>query len=143
MQVVQRGVMLILAVLLLLSGKCAMLREHMKQQQEQWEEMQTERFLGKIAGTGACTYDDLIVYQESLQHSGAGQEIRLEEYRKEEALAGEEYWYLVTWEEILDVLIKEGRYEFQRGSALELNVRNSVGIGGMRRSYYEVVMGKE
>ena len=139
MQVIQRGLMIILGVLLLLGG-VALVEEHKEDLMKQWEEMQTERFLSRIATTGVCTYEDMVLYQDALKYSCADAEIRLEEYQKEMALSGEEYWYLITWEEILETLVKDGKYGFHHGSALELCIRD---YAETERKYCEVVTGKE
>lgn len=139
MQVGQRLVLTIVLILVLFSAKMIPGQQQEERRRRQWQEIQTERFLGKIAETGYCTYNEFLMYSDALNFDGECSEIQLEEYQKEKNRYGKTYWYLVSWGEILSALTEDGVFYFRQGSAVEVKIERKVGLQERTYRYCDVI----
>ena len=139
MQMAQRGLLIAVLLCLLTCGICINARAQEKRFLEQWEQLQTERFMGKLTRTGVCTYEEYMLYYESLNFEGIHTEIWMEEDQKEEDMQGKYYWYPVSWGEIMESLLEEGKYDFGKESALTLCVNRTGRLGTQSNRYCDIV----
>ncbi len=139
MQIVQRSMLLLIVVVCLTAGIAFLCGEQEEKGRKQWEQIQTEVFLNRISREGLCSYEEYLVFCTGLEAYGGRLEVRLEEYQQEKDRNGQTYWYLVSWEEIRDILLMEGVYYFQANSALKLRVKQSGRIGSGVKDYYDIV----
>lgn len=139
MQIVQRSFLVVVLALCLTVGISFLYKEKEERSRTQWEQLQTEQFLNKLSRNGVCTYEEYLIFYMALNACGDVAKVRLEEYQKEKDRAGNSYWYLVSWEEILQTLLEEGEYYFQENSALELYVEWGTGKKNQGEYYYGIV----
>ena len=69
MRIMQRVVMIVLLVVLFGMGRVFIVFVQEEKLMEQWEKMQTERFMVKLCRDGKCTYEDFLLYADALNHN--------------------------------------------------------------------------
>ncbi len=122
MQIAQRCV-LIISTSLLLCLMCVFLyTERENKIIEDWETVQTERFLRKLCYTGECSLESYLLYYNSVVNGLDTLDVRIEEYKKEQDLEGNIYYSRILWEEMKEMLWKNGRYCFDEDSIVLIEV---------------------
>lgn len=142
MQTVQRMLLVLLASVCLVTGITVVFEKKWEKRYSQWENLKTEQFLQQICRTGSVSLAEYTDYGIGLSLMGAGFEIQIEEYQREQDLDGKSYYYLVTWEEVKSRLQEDGRYVFQRESVLKLVV-NRERFGKTGKSEYYIIISRE
>lgn len=139
MQIVQRCLLLLTLIFVLMAGISFLWNEQVKKEKIQWEQMQAEVFLDRISENGRCSYEEYLTFYTGLLLYGEHLEVRLEEYQQENDSQGKKYWYQISWEEIREMLLTEGVYQFQENSMLRLRIIQSGRIGNSVEFYYGIV----
>lgn len=143
MQVLQRSFSILLAVFFVMFAVALVFQEKENNGYTQWEEIQVNRFLQQISREGRCTYEEYQLFYKALNQFGVNAEIVLKEYQRETDSKGTVYWYLVSWEEIKELLIQKEQYVFQKNSALELCITTKKGDSVTQEKYYSIAKGQE
>lgn len=131
MQILQRTLLLIAILLMFTKGWQITCTEKEEKLLWQWEKVQTEFFLQGISRNGSLSLEEYEQYHMAMNKLEAGVTVRLEEYRKEKDREGNGYFYLTTWEELLEYLIYEDNIVFSKDSVIRLEIIRS---GQKRRS---------
>ena len=139
MQTGQRAVLIIALVFLVFFGIWIPSQKREERFVQQWEKLQTERFLNKVVESGKCTYEEVMMFYDALNYDGISTELELKEFQEEQNRYGDSYWYLVSWNEILTSLMEEGVYFFRKGSVLELSVKRNNGTTETKYRYCDIV----
>lgn len=105
---------------------------------KQWQEIQAERFMDKIAQTGSCTWEDIRTLHLALNTSKVTSWIRLEEYKKEMDNGEKTFYTLISWTEISEQLVEKS-YEFEKQSVVKLCVSVKAKYGSKEYEYYVIV----
>ena len=143
MQQIQR-IFLIGAVIVIVSlGILLPHVENAKKLQNQWEQLQVERFMEQICRKQDCSYEEYVLLHGALNYTWIGSVIEMEEYRVEHDMEGNVYYYGISWDEIKEILFLEEQYRFSDNSVLVVCVNRSSGIGNQKRKYYNIVSGKD
>ncbi len=121
MRQLQRGVLIILGSLLILTA-AGMKQSQYRYFLSSWKEAQTVLFFESICREGCCSLNDYTAFCQRLRLTGEGEEIFLEEFQKEQTENGKEYRYLISWQEIKEILQEEGIYSFRKESEVCLHV---------------------
>ena len=143
MRILQRMVLVFGVVMFMFVGMSVAFLQKKEKMQNQWEQVLGEKFLSKLCNTEKFTF---IEYQQLLNGLEKGSSIigiEIEEYRKEEDLQGNNYYYLVAWEELKTKLLSVGHCRFQKGSIVRLKIQWSNEAEVMDKSYWNIVTGKE
>lgn len=144
MGILQRVLLTISVVGFLAAGSVLIFQEKETKLFRQWEQVKTEQFLQKICRTGVCTYEEYLLYLEALTRGGNDVKVTLEEYQKESSLATEKrYYYLISWEELQERMLMEGRYEFRSGSVVVIQVNQKSKSGSLDKRYCDTVAGRK
>ena len=122
MQMIQRSFLVVAAAFCFVCMIGLLAGEKEKTLQTAWEEQSTEQFINTIIQTQQCTYEEYIRYCDGMRVLNDHVLAELTEHQKERDRTGKVYWYLISWEEILDILQREGVYYFQSESALEVRI---------------------
>lgn len=115
MRQLQRAVLILLGILIIL---IAAEREQAQYRYflSSWQEAQIALFFEHICREGCCSLNDYTGFCQTLSMTGKSEEIFLEEVKKERTESGKEYRYLISWQEIKEILQEEGSYHFQKES---------------------------
>lgn len=143
MHQMQRG--LLIVVVLMVFGATIVLPdlECAAKLQEQWEILQTEQFMKGICRNKECSYEAYALLQGALNYSGTSSDIEVEEYQKEQDMAGNEYYYGISWSEIQENLFCEGKHCFNDDSIIVICVNRHSRSGNVKNKYYDIVSGKD
>ena len=134
--------MLLLLVMLFLFGISITVFEKEERLLQQWEVIQTECFMQKLCKTGQCSYEDIWTYMEALNGFYDTYVIRIEEFQRETDIAGNLYYYYVSWEEVQKQLMEREGYVFTKESVLAITVSRNRGEQSTEQKYYDVVVGE-
>jgi len=121
MQIMQRMLLIAGLAVAIIWGNGVTYQEKNKKYLEQFEEIQVENFLQKICRTGILSYEELLVLNVSLNSHDVVM-CRLEEFQKEQNLEGRIYWYLISWDEVSEILEEQKFYIFQNGSIVRIEL---------------------
>lgn len=143
MQTIQRSVLVCLVISVFVWGMAAVGREKEEKFYQQWEQVQVERFLSKLCRSGSCSYEEYEILYRALNYYGMDSKIQIEEYRREQDMERNVYYYLMSWEEIQEHLAEEGRYTFEQGSILRIVVVQKSRSQSITSRYSHIVSGKE
>ena len=139
MQIIQRMLLVLLMIFGLGFGILLLNLEQEEKVQKQWEALQIERFVGKISRRGTCTYEEYLLCHEALNYSGNTSVIAIETYQKEEDMSGEKYYYMISWEEIQEMLYRNGRFDFDEESVIVVSVSRKNKMKSLETKYYNIV----
>lgn len=120
MQILQRSFSILLILFFLMFAIEFIFQERESNTYQQWQEIQISRFLQQIRKEGKCSYKQYQWFYDALNRLGVTIEVALKEYQREIDIAGNVYWYLVSWEEIKEIFIQKEYYVFQANSIVEL-----------------------
>ena len=132
MHIVQRMLLLLMIILLLTMGLGMVCREKESRLRNQWERIQTQLFLQKICRNRSLVQEEFISYVYALNCGGTGSEIIVEQYRAEQDLAGNLYYYLISWEELQKILWQGKDCIFEPGSIIRIKI-------GRQHCYYGMI----
>ena len=141
MQLAQRMIVIITIVVVLMLCITGVHQEKEDKLLNQWEAAQTGRFLKGICKNGRVSLEEYLRYEEALGKSREISEIELTEYRKEQDLEGNSYYYMVSWEEIQKQFWKTGVYVFEVESVVHIQISGKK--RKIRNDYYIIVSGEE
>lgn len=119
MSSVQRIWMIIILAVFSFLGIWFVSMENNEKVLKQWQEIQTEHFMDKLAKTGICTWEDIRALHLALNISGVTSELSLEEYKKEADKGDVPFYSLISWTEISEQLV-EKQYDFDKRSIVKL-----------------------
>lgn len=143
MQIVQRVFLLMMVVMILLTGITYVYNEQENKEAGQWEKLQTELYLERICRQREITIKEYLRYFQLLNYTGMVSEVRIEEYRKEQDLMGNTYYYLVLWEEVKEQLLEGERYTLLKDSVLCITVKRKNRKEHKISEYYGIVTERE
>lgn len=109
----------------------------------QWENLQTEQFMGQVNRLRKLTEDNYISYVASLNYSGVRSDVRIEIYQKEEDISGEIYYRLVSSEEIEEDLAGNGEVYFRPKGIIKITICRSFWKRNRKNIYAAAILGKE
>ena len=122
MQIAQRSILVIGLCIILSFFSTFVFNEREKKLTKDWENIQAERFINKLCRTGQCSWEEYVLFFETLSRSGNKVEIRIEEYRIEQDLSKKRYYSLASWEEIKSALYERERYVFSENSIVFVEI---------------------
>lgn len=143
MNIAQRMIMVLVIIVFLVTGIDMVCKEKEEKIKIQWERMQTELFLQELCRNKYLGQNDYMIFAESLMHSKASSEISIEEYKKEQDLAGNIYYYFISWEELQESIWKEEGYFFEPGSVIRIKVEHQGKNKSVTNCYYGLITGEE
>lgn len=143
MRILQRVVLLIGTVMFVFLGVSVDFLQKEGKLRNQWETLIMEEFLRKLSVTEICTVADYQQLYTSLECGRVINGIEIEEYRKEEDMQGNRYYYLVSWKEREPELFTEGCCRFQNGSIVSIKIKRLNETGIPNKSYWDIITGKE
>ena len=143
MRQIQRVLLMAAVVVMIGVGIVLPQLESAKKLQSQWELLQAERFMERICRNKECSYEEYVLLHGVLNYTGISSVIWVEEYQKEQDMAGNTYYYGISWGEIQEILFLEGRYCFHEDSVIVLGVNRNSGSGNQKNKYYDIVSGKD
>ena len=143
MQIVQRVFLLLMVVMILLTGITHVYNEQENKEAGQWEKLQTELYLERICRQREITIKEYLRYFQLLNYTGMVSEVRIEEYRKEQDLMGNTYYYLVLWEEVKEQLLEGERYTLLKDSVMCITVKRKNRKEHKISEYYGIVTERE
>ena len=143
MQIVQRVFLLMMVVMILLTGITYVYNEQENKEAGQWEKLQTELYLERICRQREITIKEYLRYFQLLNYTGMVSEVRIEEYRKEQDLMGNTYYYLVLWEEVKEQLLEGERYTLLKDSVMCITVKRKNRKEHKISEYYGIVTERE
>lgn len=129
MRLTQRFVMLLEILFMIALCSIYMLHDSEEYLVEQWENVCLERFIGKICKNGSVSYEDFLLFHNSLSAAEDKFEIRIEEYREEQNLNRNYFYVPVIWVEIRDILWRDKHYSFSTGSMVKVEVIREKMVG--------------
>jgi len=141
--IAQRTLLVTTVTVLFLSGIFFVYGYRAEKICEQWETLQTELFVEQAARTRKLTEEEYTSYVESLNYSGVRSEVRIEEYQKEEDVAGDIYFRLVSSEEIEEEFSNFGEIYFRPESIIKITVCRTFGKRNRINIYVKTVFRRE
>jgi len=141
MNMLQRCVSVCLCIVLLCGAVATRYSEYRGRWSKQWSDMQMHRFVEQIGNRGSCSYSAYLDCTEKLRQNGCTLKIR--EYKQEETIDGNRYYYLVLWDEIHKMLVEQGEYTFSGNSVLEVYLFREQQDGVQGKKYYGIVHGRK
>ena len=142
MHVVQRAILTLNVVIVLLYGLLFAYGVKAEKAINQWENVKTEQFMEKVVRMVQITEKDLLQYANSLNYTGVCSNIRVEKYQREEDITGENYFRMITSEEIQEEIINSEMIYFERGSMIKVIVYRTFGKQNTRNMYVKTVFGR-
>ena len=142
MHVVQRAILTLTVVIVLLYGLLFAYGVKAEKAINQWENVKTEQFMEKVVRTGQITEKDLLQYANSLNYTGVCSNIRVEKYQREEDITGEDYFRMITSEEVQEEIINFEKIYFERGSIIKVIVYRTFGKQNTQNMYVKTVFGR-
>lgn len=143
MQTIQRTLIIFSAIVVFVLGAVVMGREKEERLNKQWEMIQIERFINRVCRSGSCSYEEYILLHTALNNYGVHSNVTIEEYREEQDMDKKTYYYLVPWEEVQGYLWDGGRYKFELGSVIRIDVNQKSRIQSQTSRYFGTVSGRE
>lgn len=125
MQTALRSILLIILILLLCYATESLDTGKKEQVLNDWETIQTEQFLNRLCRNGICSFDEYLRFYQSLLPGKNMLEIRIEEYKREQDLGNSAYYSLVSWEDIKDIILTDGKYWFTEESIILIEVQQT------------------
>ena len=120
MQMLQRALGILLAIVMIVLLPAWEKRQQVERMEREWKEILLQRFCEEICMGGVCTKESYLRYSDALQQGSKEYYLQIEEYQKEEGINGNRYWSNITWEEISAELFERGKYSFSGESAIQL-----------------------
>lgn len=143
MQLLQRSFSVLLTIFFFVFAVTLVAEEKENYGYKQWENIQINRFLEKMSKEGKCSYEQYQLLYKALNKYGRNVTITVKEYQKEVDVKGNRYWYLISWEEMKELLIQKEEYIFQKDSVLELCVKVKEGNIEKQEKYYIISKGTQ
>jgi len=143
MQQIQRFFLIAAVIVIIALGTLLPHVESAKKLQTQWELLQVERFMELVCRNKECSYEDYVLLHGALNYAGTSSVIEIEEYRTEQDMEGNVYYYGISWDELREMLFFDEQYYFSDNSVLVVCVNRNGGIGNQKRKYYDIVSGKD
>lgn len=137
MQIAQRVLLIISFFAVLLFGIITFNQKKEEKLQNQWEVIQTELFLNKICRRMSISEEEYFKFNTSLNYSDVVSKIEIEEYRREEDMKGNSYYFVVSWNELQKLLAEEGNCQFNEESVIRITVENTT--RNIKNVYYGIV----
>lgn len=134
MEQLQRGILLVLTCLVVISPGMIRYRQH-QYYIETWSKVKAELFIEGICREGCCIWEEYLEFSDRIGEAFGETHIFLEEYRRTFGPNGTEYRTLISWEEIKEALAANGKYEFQLGAEVRLYVG--------KQGYYGLIRGED
>lgn len=137
MQIAQRVLLIVSFFAVLLFGIITFNQKKEEKLQNQWEVIQTELFLNKICRRMSISEEEYFKFNTSLNYSDVVSKIEIEEYRREEDMKGNSYYFVVSWNELQKLLAEEGNCQFKEESVIRITVENTT--RNIKNVYYGIV----
>ena len=123
MRLAQRYLLLSVFFLILLPCALFLKKEVSDRMAEEYESIYLDRFISKICREGKLTYDEYALFQKALSQYGNRIEISISVYQREQDLDGRNYYSLIVWKELLEVLHEEKQCHFAENSIVKVIVK--------------------
>lgn len=120
MQIIQRFLSLLVMIVLLLIMPLLFQMDQLAREQYHQAESLIEGLSLSIEQKGELTYEEYLSCLEALIKLNKNRELIVYEYQREEGMDDSIHWYLVSWEEIEEILITKECYVFQNKSAYKI-----------------------
>lgn len=139
MHIAQRTLFALIVVVILLQGAGTLFNKQEERLQNQWENIQTERFLQTIYRKGSLSLDEYCGYEAALNTGGGNSEIRMEVYREETDLKGQSYYYMISWEELKKFLLDGSEMIFSEGNVVKIEIKRRTRGSEQKNCYYKLI----
>ena len=143
MQVIQRMLLVVLAIAGIAVGIIFVTKEREEKMQRQWESLQVERLMGNICRIGSCTYEEYMLCYDALNYFRNLSFIEIETYQKEKDMSGGNYYYMTSWEEIKEMFYRNGEVCFSEESVIVIRVSRKNMVKSVETKFYNIVSGKD
>lgn len=117
-------------------------QERERKFQNQWEEIQVDKFICEISRKQECTDYDLLNLTRLLNYGDVNTIIHLELYQREQSLTGIQQYYYVTWDEIQKIL-HSSSLKLERGSIICIESEKNAGKLKQKKVYCDIIAGKD
>jgi hypothetical protein len=123
-------------------GVIMIYQEKERKFQNQWEEIQVEKFICEISRKQECTENDFLNLSKLLNYGDVNTIIHLELYQREQSLTGIVQYYYFSWDEIREILYSSS-LKLERGSIVCIESERNVRKLKQKKVYCEIIAGKD